>query len=178
MATNRRYIRRPQRTPLNAIQEMELWLGPGSNGSSFESDEHRRAAWFRHRDKIMRQWGCHGKRPMGWWLYESPFRSRRHPGTDHERSILYEFTDALSADERAELEAYWRKEFERSWDEHFFYCAGPDKILSGDDARWAHWLFVDLPPPLLDKWMAERQRRGQVVAEATAEDEDHIGHVA
>jgi hypothetical protein len=132
--------------------------------------------------------GRHGKRSMGWWLYESPFRSRRHPGTDHERSILYEFSDVLSADERAELEAEWRKEFDRSWEEHFFYCAGPDKIFSGDDARWQHWLFVDLPPPLLDKWMAERQRRSRVVrkleeggapAEATAEDEDHTGkHVA
>lgn len=68
----------------------------------------------------------------------------------------------MSEAERTELEAQWRREFDRSWDEHFFYCAGPDKIFSGDDARWQHWLFVDLPPPLLDKFMAERERRGRV----------------
>jgi hypothetical protein len=145
--------------------------------------------WFRHRDKFMHLWGKGGRRPMGWWLYESPFRSHRHPGTEHERSILWEFTDALSVEERAELEREWRREFDRSWDPHFFFCAGPDKNFTGDAARWQHYLFVDLPPPLLDKFMAERQRRGQVIceleegasvpAEATAEDEDHTGkHVA
>jgi hypothetical protein len=165
MPTTRRYLRRPHRAKLTHAQEIELWLGPRSDGSSFVSDEHRRVMWFRHRGRFMQLWAKGGRRPMGWWLYESPFRSRRHPGTDHERSILYEFSDVLSADERAELEAEWRREFDRSWDEHFFYCAGPDKIYSGDDARWQHWLWADLPPPLLDRWMAERQRRSRVVRE-------------
>jgi hypothetical protein len=93
----------------------------------------------------------------------------RYPGFEHERSVLYESSDVLGADERAELEAWWRREFDRSWDEHFFYCAGPDKIYSGDDARWAHWLFVDLPPPLLDKWMAERERCAGVIRELEEE---------
>jgi hypothetical protein len=153
---------------LNHSQQLELWLGPGANGSAFRSDEERREAWFRNRDWVMKLWAKGGRRPMGWWLYESPFRSRRHPGT-HEQSILYEFTDVLSAEERAELEAYWRREFERSWDPHFFFCAGPDKNFAGDAARWRHYLFVDLPPPLLDKWMAERQRRGQVICELEEE---------
>jgi hypothetical protein len=101
---------------------------------------------------------------MGWWLYESPFQNPQHPGIDHERSILYEFSDVLSADERAELEAQWRQDFERSWSPNFsFYADG--KIYSGDDARWGHWLFVDLPPPLLDKWMAERERRAGEISE-------------
>jgi hypothetical protein len=142
---------------------MELWLGPSHHGTSFESDEHRRTTWFRYRDRLMQRWGKPGRRPMGWWLYESPFRSHRHPGPEHERSILYEFTDALSADERAELEAWWRREFDRSWDEHFFYCAGPDKIFTGDIAREYHWLWADIPPELVDRWMAERERRGRVI---------------
>jgi hypothetical protein len=150
-------------------QQLELWLGPGNGGSSFESDDHRHEVWFRYRDKLMALWGKNGKRPMGWWLYEAAEWGLppRHPGT-HEQSILYEFSDALGAEERAELEAYWRREFERSWRPNFFYCAGPDKIYSGDDARWQHWLFVDLPPELLDKWMAERQRRSRVVRELEA----------
>jgi hypothetical protein len=162
---------------MSLSQQQELWLGPlGNNGSVFRSDEHRREVWFRFRDRLMQLWGKNGKRPYGWWRYESPFRSRRHPGV-HERSILYEFTDALSADERTGLEQWWRREFDRSWDEHFFYCAGPGKIYSGDDARWQHWLFVDLPPTLLDRWLAERglvgalqeeSQRGEAVAETSS----------
>src|SRR5262249_24666677 len=159
-----RYLRRSHRARLNATMEMELWLGPGSNGSAFRSDEERKAMWFRRRDRLMQRWGRSGRRPMGWWLYESPFRSHRHPGTEHERSILYEFTDALSEDERAKLEQWWREQFERSWRPNFSFYAG-GKIYSDDDARWQHWLFVDLPPPLLDKFLAERQRRGQVICE-------------
>jgi hypothetical protein len=118
--------------------------------------------WFRHRDRLMQRWGKSGRRPMGWWLYESPFRSHRHPGPDHERSILWEFTDALSVDERAKLEQWWREQFERSWRPNFsFYADG--KHYSGDIARELSWVFVDLPPPLLDKFMAERERRGRVI---------------
>jgi len=81
---------------------------------------------------------------------------------------LYEFSDALGADERAELEREWRREFERSWSPNFSFFAD-GKIYSGDAARWQHWLFVDLPPPLLDKFMAERERRGQVIRELEEE---------
>jgi hypothetical protein len=175
---------------MTATQEMELWLGPGQNGSSFESDEHRRAMWFRYRDKVMRQWGNHGRRPYAWWYYESAafgVGHGRHPGVAHERSILFEFPEfasVLTPEERVELEREWRRQFDRSFDEHFFFCAGPGKIFTGDIARELHWLWADIPPPLLDQLMAERQRRGRVVrkleeegapAEATAEDEDHTG---
>jgi hypothetical protein len=155
---------------MSLSQQQELWLGPGNSGSVFRSDEHRREVWFRFREKLMQLWGKNGKRPYGWWRYEGSEWGlpSRHPGV-HERSILYEFSDALSAQERVELEQFWRREFDRSFDEHFFYCAGPDKIYSGDDARWQHWLFVDLPPPLLDKLMVERQRRGEVVCELQEE---------
>jgi hypothetical protein len=98
---------------------------------------------------------------MGWWLYESPFRNPRHPGIAHERSILYEFSDVLSADERAQLETQWREEFERCWSPNFSFFSG-GKIYSGDVARELHWLWADLPPPLLDELMSERERRGRV----------------
>jgi hypothetical protein len=149
---------------------MELWLGPRSDGSAFRSDEERREAWFRHRDQVMGWWGKGGRRPQAWWRYEGPEKGlHRYPGYEHERSTLFEFTDVLSAEERVELEREWKREFDRSWDEHFFYYAGPDKIYSGDDARWAHWLFCDVPPPLLDRWLAEHERRGQVIRELQEE---------
>jgi hypothetical protein len=84
---------------------LELWLGPGPSGSSFESDEHRRVAWFRHRDKLMRLWGKDGRRPLGWWWYEAPAKGLRFTGSKtHERSILWETPGVLSEDERAQLE--------------------------------------------------------------------------
>src|SRR5262249_53409942 len=119
MPTTRQYIRRPARATLTYGQEMELWLGPSHHGTTFASDEHRRATWFRYRERLMRRFATNGKRPMGWWLYESPFPSRRHPGIEHQRSILYEFTDVLSAEERVELEQWWREQFERSWRPNF-----------------------------------------------------------
>src|SRR5262249_55492690 len=137
MPTTRQYLRRPHRTTMNLTQEMELWLGPGHNsGSSFESDEHRREVWFRYRDKVMRQWGKGGRRPYGWWRYEaSEWGLRGYAGYKHERSILWETPGVLSEAERTQLETEWRCEFDRSFDEHFFFCAGPDKIFTGDIAR-------------------------------------------
>ena len=86
---------------------------PSHNGSSFKSEEHRRATWFRYRDKLMQQWARHGRRPLGWWCYEAPEKGLRYPGYEHERSILYE-AGLLTEGERTELEAWWRKEFDRT----------------------------------------------------------------
>jgi hypothetical protein len=149
---------------LNFAQQQELWLGVCRNSSAFENEAHARVAWARHKGRIMELWGRNGRRPVAWWHFE---KGLRHPGIEHERSILFEFpefADVLSADERAELEAYWRKEFERSWGPNFSFDAD-GRIYSGDAARWQHWLFVDLPPPLLDQLMAERERRGRVIDE-------------
>jgi hypothetical protein len=105
MGTTRYVLRRPSRAKLTHSQELEFWLGPAHHGSSFESDEHRRAAWFRHREKLMRLWGKGGRRPMGWWLYEaSEWELRGYAGYEHERSILYETSGVLGEQERTELE--------------------------------------------------------------------------
>jgi hypothetical protein len=141
----------------------ELWLGPGSNGSSFESDEHRREAWFRNRDKIMELWGRHGRRPVAWWFFEAAEKGLppRHPGLTHEQSILFEFSDALGADERAELEQWWRKQFDKTWDAGFSFCR-EGRIFTGDVARELAWIAMDLPVVLHARFMAERQRYGRV----------------
>jgi hypothetical protein len=136
---------------------MELWLGPSHNGSAFASDEHRRAAWFHHREKLMGWWGRGGRRPLGWWAYEAP-EGLRHPGYEYQRSVLWETPNVLSEAERAELEREWRRQWDRCWDEHFFHCAGPDKIYNGDEARVRHLVWADVPPELVYKWLDEREQ--------------------
>src|SRR5215813_1628825 len=138
---------------------MELWLGPSHNGSAFESDEHRRAMWFRHRDRVMRQWAKGGRRPVGWWLYEAPEKGLRYPSDKYERSVLWE-AGLLSETERVDLEREWRREWDRCWEDeqHFFHCAGPDKIYNGDEARVRHLVWADVPPALVEKWLAEREQ--------------------
>jgi hypothetical protein len=143
---------------------MELWLGPSHHGSAFESDEHRRAAWFRYRDRIMQRWGRGGHRPQGWWMYEAP-EGLWYPGHDHERSVLYT-AGALTEEEARELRERWREEFDRSWEPHFSFCAGPEKIFTGDAGRVKHCLWADVPPDLYEEWMAERQRSAGVIGES------------
>jgi hypothetical protein len=167
MPTTRQYLRRPHRAALNATQEMELWLGPSHHGTAFASDEHRRAAWFRHRDKLMRLWGKDGHRPQAWWWYEAP-EGLWYPGHDHERSILYT-AGVLSEEERAYLEAQWRKEFDRTWDPHFSHIAEPGKIFTGEAARERHCLWADVPPDLYEEWTAERQRCAEVIGKLEEE---------
>ena len=180
MPTTRQYRRRPHRAALNATQEMELWLGPGHSGSAFESDEQRRQAWFRFRDRIMRQWAKGGRRPQGWWWYEaSQWGLHRYPG-EYERSVLWETPGVLTEAERIELEREWRREWERCWDDpHFFHCAGPDKNFTGDEARVRHLVWADVPAELVYRWLAERERRGCVVrdleTEAASADADAEG---
>jgi hypothetical protein len=146
---------------MNAQMAQELWLGPNQNmGSSFVDDAHRREVWFRFRDELMAQWGRHGRRPLAWWIYEKRWR---YPGSEHERSLLYEADllthDLLTPEERLELEGFWRKEFDKTQVEGFttYY---EDKIVTGDEARQRHWIFIDLPPVLLDKFLAEREQVG------------------
>jgi hypothetical protein len=143
---------------------MELWLGPGRDGSSFQSDEHRRAMWLRHRERVMGLWAKGGKRPDAWWRYEASAHGLppRHPGTAHERSILYEFSNALGEEERAELEAWWRKEFDRTW-EPGFVVTHEGELVTGQGARELHWIWADLPLVLHDRWIEERKRHGRTI---------------
>jgi hypothetical protein len=128
-------------------QMQELWLGPNlSQGSLFSSREELQSAWEKNRAEVMRLWGSHGRRPMGWWEFEAG--DLKHPGYDRERSFLFEH-NVLSEAERAELLAGWRKEFEHA-------CS-----LEGAAARKSHLDWADVPDSLRQQWRATRRRRGR-----------------
>ena len=159
MPTDRKPLHRAHRSRLDAEQEMELWLGPSHRGSAFGSESERVAAWLKHRDRLMTAWAKHGKRPDGWWRYESPVPRPRF-GT--EQSTLYEM-ELLAPEERAELETRWREQFERAWDTNFFHCEGPGRFFHGAPARKRHYKWADIPASLLAEWSAARRRRGKIV---------------
>jgi hypothetical protein len=159
MATNRSVVRRHRRGELTHEQEMELWLGPSHRGPAFGSEDERHVAWLRHRDRLMTAWAKHGRRPHGWWLYESPI-PRPRDGT--EQSSLFE-AGLLTEAESAELLADWREQFERAYRPNFFHCDGPGRLFSGAIARRKHFEWADIPKPLIRRWTEERRRRSRKV---------------
>ena len=153
MATKRTPLRRRVRGELSSDQEMALWLGCGRNGSfPFEDEAEAEELWTRHKARLMEAHACNGHRPMAWWAYDAP--EGIEFDYDTERSTLFE-TGLLTKQEREQLIAEWRNEFERAQAPDFFYCAGPGKCLRGAPARAAHWQWADIPASLVREWTAE-----------------------
>jgi len=123
-------------------QIMELWLGPNPTGSFFNSPEELRAAWEANRDEVMRQWGSHGRRPQGWWAFDTQLE---YPGHSRERSFLCR-AGVLSELERIEMEAEWKVEFDEA------------KGKSASERR-EHYEHHDIPAELIEVWTQERPRR-------------------
>jgi hypothetical protein len=126
MSLRRKISKRPQ------AARVVLWLGsppPSMADDGFASEEAAREAWFRHRAHFMAHFAGHGKRPMGWWWFESPVP---FPGYFKQRSTLYEH-NLLDVAERAELLAYWRQQFERAGPAAFFRLRRAGRILRGRD---------------------------------------------
>src|SRR5262249_50596531 len=146
-------------TGLSQLQE--LWLGPNSSyGSLFSSREELQTAWEQNRAEVMRLWGSHGRRPMAWWEFDA--EDLKHPGYDRERSTLWR-AGVLAAEEKAELEREWRREFGRAQAADFSLNTGRE-ILAGVRARVAHYRWADIPAELVEAWTAERRRRGRQCA--------------
>jgi hypothetical protein len=142
------------RCPVDGIEVMELWLGP-LGSSAFADREKLRAAWESARGYMLRVFGRPGRRPRGWWEFDTDLA---YPGYDQEQSFLYEHGQ-LDAEECTQLEAIWRREYERSLKPGFSIAMSPEVILHGVRARRSHWLWADIPPSLLEAWEAERQPR-------------------
>src|SRR5262245_11302420 len=143
---------------LSYMQEMDLSL-------AFRDAEGRRAAWERHRDRLLK---CanNGRRPLGWWQYDS---SIPWPGHAREQSALYE-AGLLGEEERLELEAVWYGYFEQAQVRDFSFCIGHrnpgDTFASwlyGDAAKRAHYRWADIPKSLVKQWTVEHRRRSRTI---------------
>jgi hypothetical protein len=143
----------------------ELWLGCSADGSVFQDEDERRAAWVKHRAKLMELWGSHGRRPVAWWAYESP-DDLDFPGPELERSTLFE-AGLLTEPEQAELVAYWKYEFARACHPGFFVCLGQGHFLEGEQARQAHYRWADIPAALVEAWTGQHKKE-KPRSEATA----------
>jgi hypothetical protein len=165
MPTNRTPLQRPNRIPLTHETEMSLRYGEIAGRPAFADAEERKAAWFAHRDVLLRH--CRGgQRPAGWWEFESPIP---YPGRDYAQAALYE-AELLTEREVAELTAMWRRDFERAQDPRFTYCVGFAKPgdttaswLEGAPARHALYWWSGIPRDLLKRWTREWRRRDRTI---------------
>ena len=156
MPTKRTPLRRERRGRISADQEMALWLGHPPD--AFEDEQEARDLWERHCDRLMEMFATHGRRPLAWWRYDSPIP---YPGQDLERSALYE-AGLLGEQEREQLVAEWREEFERAQVPGFSFCVGMligggARWLSGQAAREALYAWADIPASLIEQWCTERK---------------------
>ena len=168
MTTNRTPLQRSHRIALTHAEKMSLEFGELSHRRGFPNKGARRAAWFAHRDELLRhcRWG---QRPAGFWDYECPVSRPRD--SDYRQATLYE-NGLLSETEVTELTALWRADFEKAQAPGFAYCIGHAKPgdtfaswLHGEAAKKAHYKWAGIPKSLLRKWMAARKRQGKRIRE-------------
>ena len=140
--------------PCIPAQAQELWLGPSHHGSVFSSRAALRRAWLEHGDHIMAVHRQAGKRPQAWWEFES---GNLQFNADRERSTLWR-AGVLAESEVAELEAYWRQEFERTFEPSFGFHSG-GRVLRDGLARREHYKWADIPRELVKAWTSQRRAR-------------------
>jgi hypothetical protein len=157
---------------LSCDKMMELWLGPGADGSVFRTREELRDAWNRGRDIAMREWAKNGQRPAGFWEFDAADLGLKFPGDERERSYLFE-RGVLPKAECIELVRFWRREFARSYAPNFFTHRGSE-VLYGAAARRAHFCSIDLPASLRRKFMAERKRHAKAIRKLAATKEPPV----
>ena len=172
MSTNQTPLHRPNRLALSRAEAESLRYGDLPGRPGFASDEERCAAWFAHRDRLLMH--CRGgKRPAGWWDYESPVP--HPPDRDYAAAALFE-AELLTEGELDELMARWRQDFERAHEPGFSYCIGfatpGDTVatwLEGAPARKALYRWSGIPKALVRKWTAQRRRQGRRIRELVEE---------
>jgi len=117
-----------------------------------------------HRDAIMSTWARNGRRPQGWWIFESGVR---YPGYAVERSWLFE-RGLLGEEEARELAAWWREEFTKAQGPGFTLCLGPASFLYGAAARRELYREIDIPASLVRQWSKEYRRRSRTISDLQA----------
>jgi hypothetical protein len=138
---------------------MELWLGPSHHGSLFRSRAELQEAWLANRDRLMEQYGSHGRRPQIWWEFDGAELGLER-NYDRERSTLWR-AGLLGETERRELEDDWRREFERAQQPNFTTHARTG-MLKGAEARAAHLAWADVPAELVEAWRSGKTaKRGK-----------------
>jgi hypothetical protein len=159
MATNRHPIRHPRRSELTHAQDMVLQYGASDRwADAFRDESEHRDAWIRNRDRLL-AWYRHARRPQAWWQFEAPIPD---PGYEREQSALYA-AGLLGEDERAELVAWWREQFEKAQAPDFWLCLGPGRFLKDEPARRAQYREADIPRALLSQWTARHRRRSNTI---------------
>jgi hypothetical protein len=142
---------------LSAGQKMELIYGPGASGSLFRDRGQLESAWAACRDELLER-STAGRRPAIWWELVADSLGLAWPGYFNEQSYLFDH-NVLGEEELAEVVAFWRAEFERTYDPDFSYAAAPGEILHGNAARKSHLDWADVPHSLRRRWSAARRRR-------------------
>jgi hypothetical protein len=142
--------------PIDLALALELWLG-GGDSSFFTDREELRQTWEVARAYMLKTFGRPGRRPMAWWEFDAGARGLHYPGYDREIAYLWA-AGVLDAEECAELEITWRREYERALETGFSLTVNPEVILTGARARRAHWQWAGIPHTLLEQWQSERRR--------------------
>jgi hypothetical protein len=148
-----------KRDAYGVLSPEQLWslvLGEMERQPAFASKADRRAAWERHRDRLMANYGPprqRGTRPQAWWDYDSPVE-RDHDM--HEALQLYRMGE-LKGDELKAVLAHWAKEAEKARTIGF-QVQGPGDILYGDAAIKARRDCVGIPDELFNDNVVKLRR--------------------
>jgi hypothetical protein len=146
-------------------EELSLKYGEARyHRPGFQDDDARREAWMRHRGWILARYR-RGRRPEAWWDYEAPIP--RPDVYEYEKAALWE-ANLLTPEERVELEAEWREDFEAAQAPDFWLCTAPGEQLTGAAARHAHYRDRGIPRELVQRWTTARRRRDRVVHKLAA----------
>ena len=138
---------------LDLDQHWSLVLGENPDRPAFRTEQQRREAWERHREQLL-EVSHAGRRPAGWWDYESPVP--RPCGIDGpcEWTVLYA-AGLLSDDELAVLTPEWRGYFEKAQQPNFAHTIRPGLILEGAAARRAWYRWAGIPREFIKRWTAD-----------------------
>lgn len=101
--------RRLDALTLDQVEHLVGWISffLAEGESPFEDEDHRRAAWRRHREHLLTVWKIPGRRPAAFWDYDVA----RPADAVGEAEAVYRLPDTTAA-ERQAIEAHWLQRIE------------------------------------------------------------------